>query len=293
MDYDMEVKIKKVLSKYRAQRAVGILVVIAASFYLGYLVIFKMDYRIELVMGAFGAFLLTISVFALYLVAAVIGLGIMMMAGRGIWNIFINDCDPYLYEICLNRVAGVFYRERWDCNRALAKYWQGEFEQAFELLQQINVYKLKGVFRYEYYLLKSALYFKKGMGMQVPELELAYRMGMKKSKKEQRLFRQLCLYNNVTRAMENKDYKKAFEFLSESGELIEEKDMRLNRVAYNMKEALIYEALGEQESARLKLEYVVKFGGKLFCVAEAQRILEKFNEIQKEDITNEEIYGGV
>lgn len=292
MDYDMELKIRNVISKYRKRKAVGYGIVILAVLYLVYLAIFKMDYRVDLVLGSWASFLLYLSVFVVYLVLAIGGLGIIATAGEVIANVLADDCDPYLYAACFDRVSGVFYRDRIDCNRAMAVFYQGEFDRAFEILQRINVYKLKGVFRYNYYSLMSSIYFKRGLGMHVTELEQAYRAGMKKNKRDQRFFQMLCLDNNVLRAIENKDYKKAFEFLS-GLEKTGIRTMRLfNKVGVSFDEARIYDALGEKESAALKLEYVIKNGGRLFCVGQAQEMLENYNEIREES-TNEEIYGGV
>ena len=50
-----------------------------------------------------------------------------------------------------------------------------------------------------------------------------------------------------------------------------------------MKEAEIYAAMGNKESAGLKLAYVIKNGGRLFYVNEAKNLLEKL-EIDWEDI---------
>lgn len=292
MDYDMELKIRNVVSKYRKRKAVGCIIVILAILYLVYLGIFKMDYRVELVLGGWASFLLYLSVFAVYLVLAFAGLLAMVKAGEVIADVLADDCDPYLYEACLGRVSGAFYRDRTDCNRAMAVFYQGGFDRAFEILQRINVYKLKGGFRYNYYSLMSSIYFKRGLGMRVTELEQAYRTGMKKNKRDQRYFQMLCLNNNILRAIENKDYKKAFEFLSE----LEKTGIRTarlwNKVGVGITEAKIYDALGEKESAALKLEYVIKNGGRLYYVGQAQEMLKNYNEI-KEESTNEEIYGGV
>ena len=48
-----------------------------------------------------------------------------------------------------------------------------------------------------------------------------------------------------------------------------------------MKEARIYAAMGENESAKLKLRHVVERGGSLFCVEEAKGLLEKITGVKE------------
>lgn len=122
----------------------------------------------------------------------------------------------------------------------------------------------------------SSLYFRRGMGQQVRELEEAYRKTAQ-NKMENKNFQILCASNNLTRALENKDYTAAFRFLQERIELNGNLSQTWTKVGFYFKEAEIYLGLGEKESARLKLEYVTEKGGRLFYVQEARQMLEGMN----------------
>ena len=63
MDRNMEYKIRKVMSSYYKRKWAGAGICAIAIIYLIYLGIFKMDYRISLVVGGFASLLLTLSVF--------------------------------------------------------------------------------------------------------------------------------------------------------------------------------------------------------------------------------------
>lgn len=304
MDGQMELELRQIISKYRTRRGLSFAVLAAGIAYFLYLTIFKLDYRLGLVFGGVASVLLTVSVFLVFFIVWAAAMLLSLTAVNIIVSVLTDRCDPYLYEACLIRTAGPFYRDRLECNRAVAQYAQGNFARAFETLQHVNVYKLKGQFRLNYYTLLSDIYFCRGMGMQVTELEKAYRAGMKDSKKEQKYFQRFCMSNNVTRAMENKDYKKAFEFLCGQRELNAGEAKLWNRVAFSYIEAKIYQGLGEDECARLKLAYVVKNGGKLFYAAKAQEMLKKYDfpcettdveqeGMQKEVNTNEEVSEGI
>ena len=282
MNYDMELKVKQVMAAYYRRKAAALGIGIIAVFYMIYLAIFRMDYRVRLVVGGFASFLLTLSIFIVYMILLLLMIYMMHFAWSAISATLSKDCDPYIYEACMRRLTIRFYKDRVSCNHAVARYNQGDFEGAWEILQHINVYKLKGTFKLNYYILMSALCFKKGMGAHAAELEQTYRGGMKK-KKDQIRFQILCADNNFIRAMQNKDYRMAFQFIREREELNGNISCRFHRVSSSMKEAEIYAAMGNKESAGLKLAYVIKNGGRLFYVNEAKNLLEKL-EIDWEDI---------
>ena len=59
MNYDMELKVKQVMAAYYRRKAAALGIGIIAVFYMIYLAIFRMDYRVRLVVGGFASFLLT------------------------------------------------------------------------------------------------------------------------------------------------------------------------------------------------------------------------------------------
>ena len=280
MDRNMEYKIRKVMASYYKRKWTGVGICAIAIIYLIYLGIFKMDYRISLVVGGFASLLLTLSIFIVYITLAAVMVFVLMSASAVISETLMKDCDPYLFEACLNRLTILFYKDRIACNHAMAQYYQGNFAQAWETLQRINIYKLKGRFRFNYYVLLCALHFRNGTGERVAELEKTYRAGIR-NKKDQKYFQMLCADNNLFRAMENRDYESAFRFVKEREELTGKMSYPWHRVLFDMKEARIYAAMGENESARLKLRHVVERGGSLFCVEEAKELLEKITGVKE------------
>lgn len=274
---DLETKARQIMAHYRKRKYLGFAVVALDIIYLVYLVIFKMDARIDYVMGGFASLLLTVSVFIVYAVIALIGLVIIWSGASKIDAALSQMCDPYLYEACLNRMRVWRYKDRFACLRGMAKYYQGDIDKAEETFRNINVYKLKGMTKINYYLLMSAIYFQRGMGQRVTELEQAYRAGIKKSKREQLYFQMLCASNNLHRAMENKDYESAFRFLAERKELDGKQIMKWTRIGYYLWEAKIYAGIGDIRSARMNLNYVIKEGGRLVHVSQAKELLEQLN----------------
>lgn len=274
VEYNMELKVRQVMASYYRRKWAGVGICAAAILYLVYLEIFKMDYRISLVVGGFASLLLSLSVFLVYFGLAAVMVILMMSASTVISETLTKGCDPYLYEACLNRLTILFYKDRVACNYALAQYYQGNFEQARETLQRINIYKLKGRFRLNYYVLACALHFRYGTGERAAELEQTYR-AMVRNKKEQKQFQMLCAGNNLFRAMENKDYEAAYRFIREREELNGPVSNFWQNVIFQMMEARICAAMGETRSAKLKLQYVVSHGGRLFYVDEARRMLSE------------------
>ena len=282
----MEFKVRQVLAKYYRRKWTGIGICAVAVIYLIYLEIFRMDYRISLVVGWFASLLLTLSVFLVYFGMAVVMVFVLRLASTGITDTLTKDCDPFLYEVCLNRLRFLLYKDRVACNYAVARYYQGNFSQAWETLQHINVFKLKGRFKLNYYILLCALHFRNGTGERAAELEQVFRAGIR-NKKDQKNFQILCAENNLLRAMENRDYESAFRFLKEREELNDTLSYRWHRVAASMKEAQIYAAMGENESAKLKLGYVTEHGGRLFYVEEARLLLGKITGQMEENVSAE------
>ena len=121
----------------------------------------------------------------------------------------------------------------------------------------------------------SDQYFKRGMGQQVHELEERFRQSVRaKNKREWKYFETLCAGNNLTRALENQDYQAAAGFLGDRIALNGNASRPWTRVIFALKEAQIYLGLGEKESAKLCLKYVVDNGNRMWCVQEAMRLSE-------------------
>ena len=109
---------------------------------------------------------------------------------------------------------------------------------------------------------------------------------MRKNKKEQMYFQMLCASNNLFRAMENKDYKAAFDFLAKRKVLDAGKCRKWTYIGYSLWEAKIYAGLGDEKSARLNAEYVLAEGGRLVYVERAKALLREMGSAEKEKFAN-------
>ena len=93
-------------------------------------------------------------------------------------------------------------------------------------------------------------------------------------KSDWKYFQMLCAGNNLTRALENQDYPAASRFLYERLDLNGNVIRPWMKVNYTFRQAQIYLGLGEKESAKHCLQYVVSKGNRMWAAREAQRILE-------------------
>ena len=278
MDRDTQLKAKEIMRRYRAHKRASFAIVALDAVFLIYMVIFKWDYRMDAVMGGFASFMLIISVFVTYVAIVAVAVLVEMAGAVKIDSALYEQCDPFVYEACLDGLRVFFYKDRVVCLHAMAQYYQGNSDRAEEILRSVNLYKLRGMFRLNYYILMSAICFQKGMGMRASELEQSFRNGIKKNKKAQRDFETLCASNNLIRAIENKDYPSAFRFLSERKGLDGAKCRKWTHIGYSLYEAEIYAGIGDKKSARLNLEYVIAEGGRLVYVKRAKELLR---EIEK------------
>lgn len=270
---EMEIEIRKRIGQYRKMKWTGFALSVLGIVYL--IIMFAADLEGVLYWaGGFAYFLVYVSIILTWLLLYGLGFSLMYFAGIKLTDILMTECNPFLYEACITRIKSPLYKDRMLCNVALAKYYEGEEEKALEILNNLNINKLKGVFLANYYILLSALYFKRGMGQQVSELERAYLGRRKNNKKERNYFSRMCADNNFVRAVANKDYDSAFRFLNERKELDGKTTSTLFRVIYAYREAQIYEGLEEKKSELYRLRYVSEYGGKLGIVQETRKKLD-------------------
>ncbi|MCI9452699.1 MAG: hypothetical protein HFG83_02515 [Dorea sp.] len=292
----MELEVKKRRAQLYRYQAAGFFICILGAVYVFYMVFGIDSYVMAWRFGSVISVLVTASVCIVYALIEAIACLIIRLGSVKIAEILATECDPFLYEACIRRNSMVLYKDRILCNIALAQHSQGNYDRAWETLQGINPRKLKGIFRANYYILLSDQYFKRGMGMQVHELEQAFLRSISRQtqyqqeyermngtaavtdarlrrKRDWKYFEMLCAGNNLTRAIENQDYQSASRFLHERIDLNGNAVRPWMKVNYALKEAQIYLGLGENESAKLSLNYVVSKGNRMWCVQEAQRIL--------------------
>lgn len=264
----------EIMKSYRKHKWISNAIVLADIIFLIYMVVFKMDYRIDYIVGGFASLMLTVGVFALYAVFAAIAILIKWLGAVQIDKALYEECDPFVYEACLDKLHPFFYKERFAALHAMARYYKGDSRSAEQILRNVNLYKLKGIHRLNYYILMSAICFERGEGFRAAELEQSYRRSLKKDKKEEMFFRTLCASNNLFRAMENKDYPAAFRFLFERKTLDSGKCRKWTHIGHSLWEARICAGLGDEKSARMNLEYVIAEGGRLVYVREAKELLQ-------------------
>ena len=271
----MELEVRKRRTQLYRYQGVGIGICILAAAYLPYMV-WEIDS--DFIRWKFGigiSALISISICLVYALLVAVACLIMRFGSLKIAEILATECDPFLYEACLQKSSRLLHQDRLLCSIALAQHYQGNFDRAWETLQEINVYKLRGIHRANYYILMSDQYFKRGMGQQVHELEERFRQSVRaKNKREWKYFETLCAGNNLTRALENQDYQAAAGFLGDRIALNGNASRPWTRVIFALKEAQIYLGLGEKESAKLCLKYVVDNGNRMWCVQEAMRLSE-------------------
>ncbi len=295
----MELEVKRRRAQFYRYQGVGLGICILAAVYLFYMIFGIDSYIIAWKFGNGIAILVTTSIGIVYALLVSIACLVIRMGSVRIAEILATECDPFLYEACIRKSSMALYKDRILCNIALAQHSQGNYDGAWETLQGINTHKLKGIFRANYYILLSAQYFQRGMGIQVHELEEAFRRSISRQtpyqqeyqrnlpagvsartrrRRDWKYFEMLCAGNNLTRALENQDYGAASRFLHERMDLDGNTVRPWMRVNYAFKEAQIYLGLGEKESAKLSLQYVVSKGNRMWCVKEAQRLLESMKE---------------
>lgn len=273
MDIELENEIQKRLHKYHKKMWASYGTIAIDILFLIYMVIFKLDLDIcSWSFGIFGTFLIYVAVFAAYAAIAVLACLLEAFGKLEIEKILFEECDPFLYEACAMRIKQPFFKDRVNCNLAVARYYQGNTDAAYDTLMAINPEKLKREFALNYYLLLSMIYFQRDMGQQVPELEQACRRKLSKNKKGQALFAHLCACNNFRRAMANKDYDAAFGFMQDAATAPNRLFYKLHQIAYSYDAALLYRAAGEKASTGWNLDYIAQEGNKLFVVQKAEEM---------------------
>ncbi|MDO5589901.1 MAG: hypothetical protein Q4F98_02425 [Lachnospiraceae bacterium] len=279
MDMELENEIRKVLRRYHKKKWIaGAIVILDIAFFV-YLYVFKLNTDVCIwAFGNMGAFFMQAFIFIGYMAIA-IGAGLLIaFTNMEMQKILFETCDPFLYEACILRTRQIFFKDRVKCNLAVSRYYQGNIEKAYATLMEIRPGKLKKEFLINYYLILSAVYFEKGMGDKVPELEKTCKRRMANNKKGQKLFWYLCASNNLQRAIVNKDYEAAFKFLNEAEEQRTKYNYRIYKLFYCYYSALIYMGVGDKKSAKWNLDYVIQTGNCLSVKEKAEEMRKSMEE---------------
>ena len=172
-----------------------------------------------------------------------------------------KECDPFLFEACVYHMGFI------------AQYYQGNFQQAMDTIMHTDPSSFKKTNRLNYYVLKSGLCFRFGMGDKVRELENEFqrRISGKQDTKNMQL---LCVMNNLKRARANKDYESAWRFYHEWFHLSGAESQQLwSKVGRAWQQAVLERDCGNEAGARAAFAYVEKYGNRLMFVEDAARFL--------------------
>ena len=275
---NLEEQSRKIIGQYRKRKWIGIGILVIGMIYAFYLLLGVLDERAEILFGGLPSLLLWLSVYISFFLIAVIAFFIRWTGFVIINKVHSEQCDPFLYEACIEKLRSGLFPDRLLCNRAIAQYHQGNYERSYETLRKIRCQKLKGEFLVSYYILLSMLYFHQGRGQEVTELENRYRAALKNRKQDKLRCDRFCTGNNLVRAVKNKDYEAAFGFLSHQ-RILQAKtgSAKINKVTDSMWEARIFLGMGETQAARLQLQFVTSQGGRMAIAEEAGRLLKEMS----------------
>ena len=212
-------------------------------------------------------------VFALFAVAAVL---VKQSGGMILNRVYQEQCDPALYEACLLKLH-FFLQPGWKaCNLAIAQYQQGDYGRAQDTLASVPVQKLRKNLIPGYYQCLCSLCFKQGRGGEVAALEEACRLALGPKPRWRQQCALVCANNNLFRAVENRDYEKAFLFLQATRRTgTGSVSWKMAQVTYSMWMARICLGLGEKKSAGMYLAYVKQQGGTMAAAEEARQLLQE------------------
>ena len=184
-----------------------------------------------------------------------------------------KECDLFLFEACVYHMGFMGNENLKRLNLAIAQYYQGNFQQAMDTIMHTDPSSFKKTNRLNYYVLKSGLCFRFGMGDKVRELENEFqrRISGKQDTKNMQL---LCVMNNLKRARANKDYESAWRFYHEWFHLSGAESQQLwSKVGRAWQQAVLERDCGNEAGARAAVAYVEKYGNRLMFVEDAARFL--------------------
>ena len=222
-------------------------------------------------------------------------LGILALVAKTgiswIYGALQKECDPYLFEACVYHIGFMGNENLKQLNLAIAQYYQGNFQQAMDTIMHTDPGSFKKTNRLNYYMLKSSLYFRFGMGDKVRELENEFQRRIS-SKQDAKNMQILCAVNNLKRARANKDYESAWRFYQEWLHLSDKGGADLwTKVGRAWQQAVLEQDCGNEAAARAAFTFVEKYGNRLFFVKDAAQFLHP-QETAKTEEEGEEQSGG-
>lgn len=221
---------------------------------------------------------LLIAHFALLLVLALTARG----ADRWIYSALQTACDPFLFEACVYHMGFCGNSNLKQLNLAVAQYYQGSFRQAMDTVMHTDPSSFKKTNRLNYYIIKSALFFRFGEKEQVSGLENEFQRRIS-GREDQKNMRILCAVNNLKRARENGDLEFAWKFFWEYLALADRGSQeQWAKVSRAWQAGLLEEESGSDTAARSAYAYVEAHGNRLMFVRDARRYLHPEEAVQAE-----------
>ncbi len=108
-----------------------------------------------------------LSVYISFFLIAVIAFFIRWTGFVIINKVHSEQCDPFLYEACIEKLRSGLFPDRLLCNRAIAQYHQGNYERSYETLsERSGVKSLRESFWSAIISFCLCLYFHQGRGQE-------------------------------------------------------------------------------------------------------------------------------
>lgn len=189
-----------------------------------------------------------------------------------------NNCDPYplleetkkLLTYKNPKAAG----QNLLINHCVALRCTGEYQKVYDTLSAINIDKYAGTLPFVkcvYYnnLMDVCLLLEKNEQAELLYAKTTMLYADIKNRKQQKALAPNALCAKASDCFRRQDYAQTLRILGELKPANARMDVEIALLC-----AETYLKLGEPERAKAKLLYVIEHGNKLFCVAEARKLLE-------------------
>lgn len=202
--------------------------------------------------------------------------------GKRVYNILYNECNPFDFASVFQSVLKERVSKKnvpsikLDIARGL--FYQGNFLQAYNLVNEVDVNKLGAMYLVIYYNLLLNCAIALGYDEKLREIDAQILEYNGKHRAQLIIVRQLLVQYELKKAGNVAAYRVELEKgMSESRH-------EYQKVALHFRLAELDFAASEFSNARLHLDYVMKYGNKLFYVSEAKKLI---GEIEKQELTLE------
>lgn len=199
-------------------------------------------------------------------------------ASEKIQGILLKECDPYLYEACVQRTERfLIFPDVYRLYIARAAYYQGDFQKAWNRIQAVRSENIRGKMMCEYYQIKALIYFEMYLEKEVIQIEEKFRsraVGMIRKKQ----FRVCCARDNLRRAYDNEDFRMAYRFLREWAENMEKREAPYQKVFLTYWNGLIDVGAGNLAGGKEKLSQAAAEGNRLYFARRAGELLRGMDQ---------------